>query len=75
MSNYINLPLSGLEEPLSDWRKVQAVNVEGVFMGCRAAIRVMKERGGSIINISSIEGNWAFARLIPELSPARLNIS
>ena len=41
---------------LEDWRKTQAVNLEGVFMGCRAAIRVMKEKGGSIINISSIEG-------------------
>ena len=41
---------------IEDWRKTQAVNMEGVFMGCRAAIRVMKERGGSIINLSSIEG-------------------
>jgi len=30
--------------------------MEGVFLGCQAAIRVMKEKGGSIINISSIEG-------------------
>ena len=41
---------------LEDWRKTQAVNGESVFMGTRAAIGVMKERGGSIINISSIEG-------------------
>ena len=44
------------EATLDDWRKVQAVNVEGVFMGCRAAIKLMKNCGGSIINISSIEG-------------------
>ena len=44
------------EATLEDWRKIQAVNMEGVFMGCRAAIRVMKENGGSIINLSSIEG-------------------
>ena len=44
------------EATLDDWRKTQAVNMEGVFMGCRAAIRVMKENGGSIINLSSIEG-------------------
>ena len=41
---------------LDDWRKTQAVNGESVFMGTRAAIGVMKEHGGSIINISSIEG-------------------
>ncbi|MBT8054532.1 MAG: glucose 1-dehydrogenase [Xanthomonadales bacterium] len=41
---------------LEDWRKTQAVNTEGVFLGCRAAVRAMKENGGSIINLSSIEG-------------------
>ena len=44
------------ETSLEMWRKTQAVNVEGVFLGCRAAIRAMKEKGGSIINLSSIEG-------------------
>ena len=41
---------------LDDWRKTQAVNGESVFFGTRAAVAAMKERGGSIINISSIEG-------------------
>jgi len=42
---------------LSDWRQVFAVNTEGVFLGCRAAIPVMRETGaGSIVNISSIAG-------------------
>ena len=41
---------------LEDWRKTQAVNLDAVFMGTRAAIRTMKSRGGCIINISSIEG-------------------
>jgi NAD(P)-dependent dehydrogenase (short-subunit alcohol dehydrogenase family) len=44
------------EATLDDWRKTQAVNGEGVFMGTRAAVGVMRENGGSIINISSIEG-------------------
>ncbi len=30
--------------------------MEGVFLGCRVAVRAMKKHGGSIINISSIEG-------------------
>ena len=41
---------------LEDWRRTQAVNGESVFLGSRAAVKVMQERGGSIINISSIEG-------------------
>ncbi|MBT4522587.1 MAG: glucose 1-dehydrogenase [Halieaceae bacterium] len=44
------------EVTLDDWRKTQAVNLDAVFMGTRAAVKVMKGRGGSIINISSIEG-------------------
>ena len=44
------------QETLEGWRRTQAVNMEGVFLGAREAVRVMKERGGSIINISSIEG-------------------
>ncbi|MEH6634242.1 MAG: glucose 1-dehydrogenase [Halioglobus sp.] len=39
-----------------EWRRTQAINGESVFFGTRAAVAVMKEHGGSIINISSIEG-------------------
>jgi NAD(P)-dependent dehydrogenase (short-subunit alcohol dehydrogenase family) len=41
---------------LADWRRVNAVNVEGTFLGCREAVRVMKEMGGSIVNLSSVAG-------------------
>ena len=42
---------------LADWRRTQAVNVEGVFLGCREAVRVMKANGGgSIVNLSSAAG-------------------
>jgi 3(or 17)beta-hydroxysteroid dehydrogenase len=42
---------------LEDWRRTQAVNVEGTFLGCREAIRVMKAAGGgSIVNLSSVAG-------------------
>ena len=44
------------EATLDEWRKTQAVNLDAVFMGTRAAVKTMKENGGSIINISSIEG-------------------
>lgn len=42
---------------LAHWRFVNAVNMEAVFMGTQNAIKQMKlNGGGSIINISSIEG-------------------
>lgn len=42
---------------LADWQRVFAVNVEGVFLGCRAAIPVIaRAGGGSIVNVSSIAG-------------------
>lgn len=42
------------ETRLADWQKIFAVNVEGVFLGCRAAIPLIHASGGgSIINISS----------------------
>lgn len=40
---------------LADWRKVFAVNVESVLLGCKVALPVMHASGGgSIVNISSI---------------------
>ena len=40
---------------LQEWKKVFAVNLEGVFLGCRAAIPAMRRTGGgAIVNIASI---------------------
>ncbi|OJH36738.1 glucose 1-dehydrogenase [Cystobacter ferrugineus] len=43
---------------LEQWRFVHAVNVDGVFLGCKHGIRAMRQCGakGSIINISSVAG-------------------
>ncbi|MFE8598307.1 glucose 1-dehydrogenase [Archangium violaceum] len=43
---------------LEEWRLVHAVNLDGVFLGCKHAIRGMRQSGakGSIINISSVAG-------------------
>lgn len=45
-----------LETSLAQWREVISVNLDAVFLGCRAGIAAMKDRGGSIINLSSILG-------------------
>jgi 3(or 17)beta-hydroxysteroid dehydrogenase len=43
---------------LADWRRVMAVNLEGVFLGTKHAIRAMRQakRGGSIVNVASVSG-------------------
>ena len=42
---------------LDDWRAVHAVNTDGTFLGCRYAIRAMRDkRAGAIVNISSRSG-------------------
>ena len=43
--------------PVEAWRRVQAVNVDGTFLTCRAVVPGMVRRGyGRIVNIASIAG-------------------
>lgn len=41
---------------LDDYRKVMAVNVDGVLFGCRAAYPELKKTKGCIVNTASISG-------------------
>lgn len=41
---------------LEEWRWLMSINLDGVFLGTKRAIEAMKPTGGSIINLSSIEG-------------------
>jgi len=42
---------------LADWRRVMAVNADGVFLGCKAAWPMLKRsRAPSIVNLSSVSG-------------------
>jgi 3(or 17)beta-hydroxysteroid dehydrogenase len=38
------------------WRRVMAVNLDGTFLGCKHAMRLMPKSGGSIVNMSSVSG-------------------
>lgn len=49
------------DHSLSDWRSVMAVNVDGLFLGCRALQPLLARAGtgaapASVVNISSIAG-------------------
>jgi NAD(P)-dependent dehydrogenase (short-subunit alcohol dehydrogenase family) len=47
---------------LAGWHAVHRTNLDGVFLGCRAAIRAMRPVGqGSIINLSSRSGQVGIA--------------
>lgn len=52
-----------LETSLEAWEQLIAINQTGTFLGIRAVVPGMKERGsGSIINLSSIAGLGGAAR-------------
>ena len=42
-----------LDTSLDAWQRVQEANLTSVYLCCRAAIPLMRERGGSIINTAS----------------------
>lgn len=47
---------------VEDWDRIMSVNLRGVFMCTRGALRLMKAQGsGKIISISSVAGKWAIA--------------
>jgi 3-oxoacyl-[acyl-carrier protein] reductase len=62
--NNAGLTRDGLLARMSDddWRTVIETNLSSVFYTCRAVTRpMMKKRGGSIVNVSSVvgvHGNW-----------------
>lgn len=50
---------SVVDTGLAEWQRLMAVNLESVFLGVRAGIAAMKDRGGVIINVASIAANVA----------------
>ncbi|MCY1293602.1 3-beta-hydroxysteroid dehydrogenase [compost metagenome] len=56
VNNAAILVLASIEDTsLELWQKVQRINSDGYFLGCKYAIAAMKDSGGgSIINMSSV---------------------
>ena len=50
---------SVVDTNLDEWQRLMAVNLQSVFLGVRAGIGVMKEKGGIIVNVASIAANVA----------------
>lgn len=41
----------------ADWRRVQAINVDGTFLGCKYAMPLLaRSSAGAIVNLSSVSG-------------------
>ena len=38
------------------WKRVLAVNLDGTFLGCKYAFPLLRQRGGAIVNLSSVSG-------------------
>ena len=38
------------------WRRVLGVNLDGTFLGCKYAFPLLRKKGGSIVNLSSVLG-------------------
>jgi 3(or 17)beta-hydroxysteroid dehydrogenase len=43
-------------ESFEEYRRTMAVNVDGTYLGCKYAMPLLKQRGGSIVNLSSVSG-------------------
>jgi NAD(P)-dependent dehydrogenase (short-subunit alcohol dehydrogenase family) len=54
----ISFSASVVDMTLQEWRRVMAVNLEGVFLGTKHSIRVMRQHGhnSSIVNVASASG-------------------
>jgi glucose 1-dehydrogenase len=60
-----NAPYNVLDMPVEEYHRTVRVNQHGVFYGIKAAGRIMKDKGGVIINTASIYGFIADRRQLP----------
>ncbi|HEU5018157.1 MAG TPA: SDR family oxidoreductase [Pseudolabrys sp.] len=49
--------LGNVEElDFAAWRRVLSINLDGAFLGCKYSLPLLRRRGGSIVNLSSVSG-------------------
>jgi 3-oxoacyl-[acyl-carrier protein] reductase len=48
-----------------DWDQILGVNLKGTFYACRAAWPALRERGGSVVNVTSVAGLGGQGSSIP----------
>ncbi len=63
-----NRPVNMDEMDVEVFRKVVDVNVTGVFLGMKYGIPLMRENGGSIVNVSSTAGIKGAAGMAPYIA-------
>lgn len=57
----VNLFDNVLEGSVERWRETLETNVIGLALGCREAYRVMRGKGGHIVNVTSVAARYAEA--------------
>lgn len=74
----IVVPGNAEEFSLSSWRQTMSVNLDGVFLCCQAAGRMMiEQKKGVIVNIGSMSGrivNWPFRHAAYNVSKAGVHM-
>jgi len=57
--NGVWAPLAKL--PVDEWDKTLAINLRGTFLTVKLALPLLKKRGGSVVIVSSVNGNRIFS--------------
>jgi NAD(P)-dependent dehydrogenase (short-subunit alcohol dehydrogenase family) len=63
-----------LEADAADWERIIAVNLTGTFHGCAAALGVMRQGGGRIVNIGSLSGQVGGTALHPAYGASKAGV-
>ncbi len=70
----VSIPANIEEETLEGFRRTLAINLEGVFLGCKYGVAALKDgRGGSIVNLASTLGVRAGA-IFPSYASSKAGV-
>jgi NAD(P)-dependent dehydrogenase (short-subunit alcohol dehydrogenase family) len=70
----VSIPASIEDETLEGFRRTMAINLDGVFLGCKIGVEALKAgKGGAIVNIASTLGARAGA-IFPAYSASKAGV-